>query len=350
LDGGNDGLNTIVPYQDPAYAQHRRRLRLPEAELLKVTDQWAMHPSMRGLSELFAQQRLAVVHGVGYPNPNRSHFESMKIWQAASTDREAYELDYGWLGNSLGSHRAGDSTIDCFHVGAETVPVALRGRRCHCVSLSSSEDLNLPSPPPNNAQPAAVASNSLSEYVLRDVSRAYMTATNIRNHTQEDMSARYPNTKLAENLKLVSQLIKSDAGARVYYTLQSGYDTHASQLSTHADLLAELSGGVKSFMDDMRASGLEERVLLMCFSEFGRRAAENDSLGTDHGAAGPMLLAGSRLSANSFGRLPSLTDLDEGDLRFNQDFRAVYAAIVQDWLKLTKPASIAGFVVPTLFS
>ena len=349
LDGGNDGLNTIIPYRDPAYVQHRPRLRLPDTELNKVTDEWAMHAQMRGLAQLWEQHRLAVVHGVGYPNPNRSHFESMKIWQAASTDKERYDADSGWLGSVLSQSATDRSQTQCFHIGDEAVPIALRGRRCDCISLADGEDLHLQQSSVTELNRTAAQPNALVEYVTRDVSQAYATADNIYSHTTVDSSARYPDTKLGRNLKLVSQLIKSESHARVYYTQQGGYDTHASQLPKHAELLSELSGAVKAFMDDLRASGLEDRVLLICFSEFGRRVKENDSLGTDHGAAGPMFLAGSRLTAGSFGKHPSLTELEEGDLRFSIDFRAIYSSIVSDWLQLPKPASITEFSGPSMF-
>lgn len=344
LDGGNDGINSVVPFRDEGYAKHRRELRLPESELLKVSDEFAFHSRFRSLSQLFEEGRLSIAHGVGYPNPNRSHFESMKIWHVGGNQPELLSVGNGWLGDAFGSAPVTTGKPQAIHVGDDSLPLALIGRRCMATTVSDPADLQLRasiSKPNRSISPTG--DGSLADFVSKSVSEAYASAEQLSQATAKDASARYPENRLGQKLKLVSQLIKADAGARVYYTSQSGYDTHAGQLSEHGDLLGQLSSSLKAFMDDMQLSGLEDQILVMCFSEFGRRVEENDSFGTDHGTAGPVFLAGTHLAERSYGQLPSLTDLEDGDLKFHLDFRQLYAAIVTDWLAQELPQSLHGF-------
>ena len=351
LDGGNDGINTVVPIKDEGYNKHRRELRLPEAELLKVSDQFALHPRLWSISQLFEEGRLSIAHGVGYPNPNRSHFESMKIWQAGSTDREQIESGNGWIGDAFGAESITPDKTHAIQVGQESLQLALVGRRCNAATISNSADLRLRT---KISQKPSIGldstENSLVDFVSKSVNQAYASAEQLGQATSEDSSARYPESRLGQNLKLVSSLLKIGAGASVYYTSQPGYDTHAGQMSTHGDLLGALSSSLKAFMDDMQQSGLEDRVLVMCFSEFGRRVAENDSLGTDHGTAGPVFLSGTSLAERIYGQLPLLTDLDEGDLKFNLDFRHLYSSIVSHWLGLKVPATLRDYHLSGLFT
>jgi uncharacterized protein (DUF1501 family) len=350
LDGGNDGINTVVPTKDEGYVQHRRALRLPEADLIKVADEFALHPRLRSISTLFEEGRLSIAHGVGYPNPNRSHFESMRIWQAGSTNPEIFNSGNGWIGDAFGATPVHPGETQAIHVGQESLPLALVGRRCNAAAIFDPAEIQLR---PEVSQPSAgnldSKENTLLDFVSRNVNQAYVSATQLRQAMIEDSSARYPDNRLGQKLQLVSQLMKTGTGASVYYTSQAGYDTHAGQVSTHADLLGELSSSLKAFMDDMKQSGLEDRVLVMCFSEFGRRVTENDSLGTDHGTAGPVLLAGTCLAERTYGELPLLTDLDDGDLRFNLDFRELYSAIVTNWLGLNIPEALRDYRMARLF-
>ena len=350
LDGGNDGINTVVPTKDEGYVQHRRALRLPEADLIKVADQFALHPRLQSISQLFEEGRLSIAHGVGYPNPNRSHFESMKIWQAGSTDPETLNSGNGWIGDAFGAASVIPGKTQAIQVGQESLPLALVGRRCNAATISNPADIQLR---PEISQPSKGRFDSLDtsliDFVSKSVSQAYVSAAQLRQATVEDSSARYPENRLGRKLKLISQLMKTGAGASVYYTSQAGYDTHAGQISTHADLLGELSSSIKAFMDDMKQSGMEDRVLVMCFSEFGRRVAENDSAGTDHGTAGPVLLSGTCLAERTYGELPLLTNLDDGDLIFNLDFRQLYSAIITDWLGLNVPAALRDYRMMRLF-
>ena len=351
LDGGNDGINTVVPFNDEGYAEHRKELRLAAKDLIKLTDDYAFHPRLRSASELFEDGRLSVVHGVGYPNPNRSHFESMAIWHAGSTEKELRHIGNGWIGDaiSMGQLTSGPHAI---HVGHEALPVALQGRRCTATTISNSADLQLRldlADPLAPMKGSATSNASLSDFLTKSVSDAYVSAKELASATPSEATARYPNSRLAMRLKLVGQMIKSGAAARVYYTLQSGYDTHAAQLASHANLLGELSSSLRAFMDDLKESRLDDRVVVMAFSEFGRRVKENASFGTDHGTAGPVFLAGTKLTQRSYGQLPQLTDLDGGDLRYTIDFRNVYSAMLSDWLGFGSPTSMKGFKSLQLF-
>ncbi len=352
LDGGNDGLNTVVPYRDDGYAKARVKLRLETRELHKLGDKVALHPSMKPAKELFDDGRLAIVQGVGYPNPDKSHFRSMRIWQTASMDDDAHN-SYGWLGQSLDRaamvHDNGEASA--IYVGEDQTPVALWGRRSSATALSKLDDLTLQreagqSKSASSSKQPANESSAVEQFVSRQVISAYAAAEQFRRQElagRNDRSAKYPDNALAGRLELIARLLKSGSRARVYYTAQSGYDTHASQLQTHANLLRELSSALKAFLDDLKAAKLDDRVLVMTFSEFGRRVEENDSQGTDHGTAGPMLLAGPGVKPGLHGQTPNLADLNGGDLKSSIDFREVYATVLDKWLGLSAPESLAKF-------
>lgn len=342
LDGGNDGINTVVPFRDEGYAKYRDKLRIPTKDSIKLTDDLAFHPRLRSAAELFEDNRLSIVSGVGYPNPNRSHFKSMGIWHAASVDKADRNLGDGWLGHAIGLEGVSQGP-HAIHIGTDDLPLALRGRRCTATTVSNSADLQLTLKDLKVATPSTVTADSLADYVTKSVSEAFASAKELSEYTKEGNASPYPGSKLGQRLKLVGQLIKSDASARVYYTSHGGFDTHASQPGTHANLLGEFSSSLKAFMNDMRDIGIEDRVLVMAFSEFGRRVEENASLGTDHGTAGPMILAGTRLTRREYGKLPSLTDLENGDLKYTTDFRDIYAAVLTDWLGFKLPEPLADF-------
>ena len=345
LDGGNDGINTVVPLRDEGYAKHRDTLRLPKKDLIKLSDEIAFHPRMRSASKLFEDGRLSVVHGVGYPNPNRSHFESMAIWHGGTTDEQKRHSGVGWIGDTISSGNT-QPTPHVIHVGDEELPVALRGRRCAAISISNANDLQFALQPRSVPETSNPNVSSLTEFITRSTADAVASAQEIASSAQNAGSASYPNSELANRLKLVAQMIKSDAAARIYYTAQAGYDTHAAQLPIHANLLGTFSSSLKAFMDDMKASGLEDRVVVMAFSEFGRRVKENDSDGTDHGTAGPVFLAGTNLTNRFYGVMPSLLDVDAGDLRHSIDFRDIYASLITDWLQLRCPETLSKFGMP----
>jgi uncharacterized protein (DUF1501 family) len=337
LSGGNDGVNTVVPYTDEGYAKYRNKLRLPTEQLIKVNDQIGLHPSLRPAADLLEDGRLAIVQGVGYPNPNRSHDVSMAIWQTARMDRSEHK-SFGWLGRAMDQRPVPvDGAPHAVLLGDDSPPVALRGRRSTSAALANLQDLKLASRPAiaiKRLAPAPGQDQDLAAFARRAALDAYATADLIDDVTQNVASGNsaYPATPLAARLKSVAQLIKANFGTPVYYAIQPGYDTHAVQLPTHARLLRELSGALKAFLDDLRTARLDDRVLVVCFSEFGRRVQEDASLGTDHGTAGPVFLAGPRATAGVVGPIPSLIDLEDGDLKVAIDFRQVYATILDEWL------------------
>jgi uncharacterized protein (DUF1501 family) len=351
LDGGNDGINTVVPFKDDGYARHRKLLRLPADQLLKINKEVGLHPAMGDARRLLEDGRLAIVQGVGYPNPTLSHFKAMAIWQSANVNLPRQEdvdaqtqAAFGWIGQALdgGSRPAGGAPAAQF-VGSGSLPLALRGKRSVAAAISRPEDAILALE--GGARSVAgdeMGGGKLAAFVRRSTLDAYTTSERMtRVLRAEDPGARYPATGLASGLGLIARLIKGGGGTRVYYTSQGSYDTHAGQLGTHATLLGELSGALKAFLDDLKAARLSERVLVLCFSEFGRRVAENGS-GTDHGTAGPVFLAGPQVKVGLIGEAPKLLDLQDGDLKMSVDFRRVYATVLEDWLGLPSKTALAG--------
>ena len=344
LEGGNDGINTIVPFADPAYARSRPNLRLKPEEVLKIDPHVGFNPSMRPMADLLEAGWLAIVQGVGYPNPNRSHFESMRIWQTARLNPGRDEL--GWIGSALDllpKHQSGAGP-DALYVGDDERPEALSASHAETAAIAGTEDLQLRLPGPRT-DPQDASGQDAAGFVHRSVLRAYGTARDLsRDHAvKQTGSPSYPGTKLAKQLEVVSQIIKTGAATRVYFVSQGSYDTHVAQLPRHESLLAELSSAIKAFMDDLRGAGLSERVLLMTFSEFGRRVAENGSLGTDHGAAAPVFLVGERVKPGLFGKMPALSDLADGDLRASIDFRRIYVTLLREWLRISPAEAVAAF-------
>ena len=325
LDGGNDALNTIVPFADPEYAKLRPRLKLDTKELLKLNDTVGLHSSLKPLGELLEQGHLAVIPGVGYPNPSRSHFQSMAIWQTAKFDPEELKT-YGWLGRALDAEN-GTSAL----LGGGEVPVALRGRRSTALSLSHTDDLILSDTATARRSLGAESNADLLAFVRRQAVDGYSAADKMAKLTH-GADANYPQTGLSDRLRRIASLLKSDLGARVLYTLQSGYDTHASQTNTHANLLREFAEGVKAFFADLHEAKLAERVILLAFSEFGRTIVENGSAGTDHGSTGAVFLVGPGVKGGLIGSMPSLTDLEESEPKMTIDFRNIYATILDRWL------------------
>lgn len=342
LDGGNDGLNTVIPFTDEAYSKNRRELRIPDKEILKLNDSLGLNPGMKPAAKLFEEGQLAIVQGVGYPNPNRSHFESMAIWQHAKTDESQHD-SIGWLGRTCDCIRKeGSSVPDSIYLGSEAVPVAIRGRRANPAAFENESDLALVGTVPEVTGASAVE-NDISAFVERTVDNSFRAAKQFaESKDAAKQTATYPETKLARKLKLMSRLIKLGGGTRIFYASQSGYDTHSAQLYTHRQLLSEFAGAVGAFLTDLKESKLDDRVVVMAFSEFGRRVDENASAGTDHGAAGPVFVAGSSVKGGLIGNHPSLTDLDEGDLKMQCDFRRVYASLLDRWLGVESKTVLGG--------
>ena len=347
LNGGNDGVNTVVPFADEGYAKNRDRLRLERDQLIKLSDTVGLHDAMRGAGKLWETGRLAIVQGVGYPNPNRSHDVSMAIWQTCRFDPKEHKTR-GWLGRALDASTPSEKRApSSLLVGNEGLPVALQGRKSVAAAIDRADEFIIENRLADLGSTANASGSDLLAYVRRSTLDAYATADRVSEAVRKvTVNARYPSTGLGQRLSLIGQLIKSDFGARVYYAAQSGYDTHSEQKFEHANLLRALSDAMHAFLEDLRAAKLDDRVLVLCFSEFGRRVEENGSLGTDHGTAGPVFLAGPSVNPGLHGQTPSLTDLEDGDLKMSVDFRRVYSEVLRNWLNLDPTMAVGGSFEP----
>ena len=333
LDGGNDALNTIIPHADPSYAKLRPTLKIDPKNVVKVTDEVGLHPSLRPLDKLLQAGQLGVLPGVGYPNPNRSHFASMAIWHTARFDKED-RGGYGWIGQAL------DPSAGSSYVVGSAVPRAVRGRRSAAVSLGRIEDVLLADADSAKKAVGPAIGDDLLSFVRRQAVDAHNTGERLARLTQGADAGRYPATTLAERLKLTARLLKSNLGARVFYTTQGGYDTHSGQRFAHSGLLSEFAGAVAAFFEDLKEAKLADQVALLAFSEFGRTIKENGSAGTDHGTAGAVFLAGPGVKGGLASRMPSLTDLSGGEPKMTTDFRRVYATVLSDWLGLPEHTAL----------
>lgn len=354
MAGGNDGLNTVIPFADDAYRAARPKLGIPGDKALKLNDQMALHSRLSGLRGLYDDGHLAVIQGVGYPNPNRSHFRSTDIWQTAS-DAQKVESD-GWIGRYFDACCPGADPTVGVSLGTEA-PLAFNSDTPTGITLSTPEQFQFLSTNASDPEGTRELFRDLSDdeqagasvgslpgqapsggHVLDFLQRtsldAQVSSDKILEITRKSKSsASYPGSKLAKDLNLVARLIAGGMPTRIYYVSQGGYDTHGGQIGSHERLLGELDGAVSAFTKDLQAQGNLGRVLLMTFSEFGRRVAENASGGTDHGTAAPLFVVGGGVKPGLFGRQPSLTKLDKGDLIYNVDFRNVYATVLENWLK-----------------
>jgi uncharacterized protein (DUF1501 family) len=347
LDGGNDGLNTVVPYRDDEYRKRRPTIHIPAAEVRKVDDHVGLHPALEGFSKLLEQQRLAIVQSVGYPNPNRSHFESMAIWQTALTNPD--KAAPGWIARAIDRRPAPEGDAPGLHVhDSMPLPRSLAGGSRVIPSLDRLEQFRRRLGVPNEANPAAQVQaldklarqnrgepGSLLQFVEHCSVITYASSARLERLQQNQASAgsTYPEFYgLARRLRLVSQLIKAGLSTAIYYTHLDGFDTHSGQIQRHAGLLRELGASLGAFFDDLEKSGEADRVLILVFSEFGRRLGENGSAGTDHGTAAPVFLLGRPVKGGLQGPYPELTHLDDGDPRHAIDFRAIYATVLDRWL------------------
>jgi uncharacterized protein (DUF1501 family) len=335
LDGGNDGLNTVVPIADPEYGKLRTRLRIAKKDVVTLSDSLGLHPMLRPLDKLLQAGQLTVIPGVGYPNPNRSHFDSMAIWHTARFDAEERK-GYGWIGRAL------DPAAASSYMVGGPVPPALRGRRSAAISLNRPDDLTLAESAPFKQALGAEPACDLLAFVRRQGAEAVAVSNQFGKQDRDKPDAFNPRAGLAARLNLIGRLLKADPRARVFYTTQTGYDTHADQLHAHSQLLSGFATAVATFFQDLQAAKLAERVTLLAFSEFGRTIKENASGGTDHGTAGTVFLAGPGLKGGIAGMMPSLTDLVEGEPKMTTDFRRIYATILESWLGLSSAEVLAG--------
>jgi uncharacterized protein (DUF1501 family) len=356
LAGGNDGLNTVVPYSDDAYHQARPVIGLDPKSVLRINDRIGFNPALAGLDALFKDGKVALIQGVGYPNPNRSHFEATEIWETAAPDRPQ---QYGWLGRYLDRRYPNGtkppSPFESVALG-DTLPAALVSAHVDVPAIGALGAFSY-----NTGRDLA---SKQSAGVLYDGAKAggspylAMIADTAREayHGGDELRAKiagytaratYPTDGFAQQLKLAAQLIGSNAGTRIIFVSLGSFDTHAGQRAQQDRLLGLLGNGLRAFYADLAAHGNDKRVLAMTFSEFGRRVTQNASNGTDHGTAMPIFVIGGAVRGGVYGDHPSLTDLDHGDLKFAIDFRSVYATVLQSWLGRNPSDVIAGSF-PTL--
>jgi uncharacterized protein (DUF1501 family) len=358
LSGGNDGLNTVVPHADPLYRQLRPRLGLAEGEALPLDGQVGLHPALAPLKARFDDGQLAIVRGVGYPNPDRSHFRAMDIWHTA--EPEAY-AGSGWLGRYLADCACGQGSQAGAVAVTQTLPRAFWTESVFVPAVTSLDGYRFQTDARYPADHAAKlrtlqaldarheAIGPYAEFVAQQSLNAMASADELARVAGSWASpVTYPdNNPLGRGLQAIGRLIAGDLGARVYYVQIGGFDTHANQRATHERLLGQLAQALDAFQQDLEAMGKADQVLTMTFSEFGRRVQENGSQGTDHGTAEPMFLLSAGLKGGLYGAQPPLDDLDRGDLRFQVDFRAVYATVLERWLGASAEA-VLGSRHPTL--
>ncbi|HVZ94244.1 MAG TPA: DUF1501 domain-containing protein [Phycisphaerales bacterium] len=355
LAGGNDGLNTVIPFGDAEYYRARPGIGVMANQVLKLgkgqsADGIGLHPRLTGLKELYDEGALAIVQGVGYPNPNRSHFKSMDIWQTADTGGTGD----GWLGRYFDNQCSGEPGGGCpGHAGialGRAAPLAMQGHKYKPIAFETAElfrwsglDLDDSMREPYSQIERGVETDSgntgrdnAASFLMRTALDARIASERIRKAVDSTPLVQYPGNPLARQLAMVASMIRHGLETRVYYVSISGFDTHAGQGGAqggHANLLGQVGDSLAAFSKDLKAQGNDGRVLTMTFSEFGRRVAQNGSGGTDHGTAAPMFIMGPMVRPGLTGRHPSLKDLDEGDLKFGTDFRSVYASILDDWMK-----------------
>jgi uncharacterized protein (DUF1501 family) len=371
LAGGNDGLSTVVPYGDDLYHSARPVIGIDPKTVLKINNYVGLHPSMTAMKQMYDDGHLGIVQGVGYPNPNRSHFRSTDIWASGQPDRDV--VGSGWVGRYFDNACPGCDP----HIGVaigQTLPLTMQGEKVMPLSIerpeayryqgrdrASYEKLNTGSTgqnASNNMMPNTLAETtqhqkkieitpaSQLDFLQRTAMDAQVSSDDILRMTREHKGTGYPQSEFGNGLQTIAAMIAGGLPTRVYYVSLGGFDTHANQKQRHDRLMTELSDGLGNFWKDLKQQGNQDRVLVMTFSEFGRRVQQNASGGTDHGAAAPMFLMGPKITPGLLGNHPSLKDLDQGDLKYNTDFRSVYATILQNWLG-TPSKPILGSQFPT---
>ncbi len=329
--GGNDGLNTLIPYTDKAYYAGRPDLAYEQADVLPLADDLGLNPSMTGFKKLYDAGQLAVVRGVGYPNADRSHFRSMSIWQTGSPDTPQVT---GWLGRWLDAN--GADPLLAVNVGP-VLPPMLAGQKCAGAALPASGGVTLPDGRYGSGLRALDAVSTASQPLIQRVAQSgtdlFRVATTFGPALAAPAAAAAPKAgganDLAGQLDLVARCIAANAPTRVYSVQLGGFDTHADEKGTQSQLLGQLDAAVSGFLTKVGAGPHGKDVVVTLYSEFGRRVAANGSQGTDHGTASNVFVAGAGVKGGMFGDQPSLTDLSMDDLKYNVDFRSVYATLLE---------------------
>jgi len=344
LNGGNDGLNTIIPFENSLYYYNRPSIGIAKEKVINKNRGIGFHPALKDLANISQEGNLSIIQNVGYPNPNRSHFRSQEIWQTAS-DSDKY-VDYGWLGRFL--------DIQC------------KDENLASINIDSIENLALKSPSINGItvkdfnkiknyatdnKKLKLSDNPQLDFVrkIQYASLEGMEELNKALQNSGNYNEIYAQNPLSKNLEWMAKLIKGNLNSKIYYTSLNGFDTHNNQNQVHNKQLTQLNDSVYSFYKDMKTNNLLDKVTVVIFSEFGRRVKENGT-GTDHGTAGPMLIIGGNNKGKVIGKNPDLSNLDKGDLIFEIDFRSVYATLLKEKFSFdAKAISIDNELIKGLF-
>jgi uncharacterized protein (DUF1501 family) len=337
LSGGNDGLNTVVPYADKNYYTLRPTIGITEDKVLKITDGVGFNPGLTGLAELYQQGKVAVIQNVGYPNPNRSHFKSMEIWQSASPESA---LRHGWIGRHFDVELGRHPLNPVVAIGLSTEkPLALDAANASVPCFASLADMqNLIGDADTEKMLREIqgmdANPGTAARAVQQANKSALDAMSILTTQLKTFTPKqtYAKDSFGNGFKQIAQLIASSPATRVVYFSAGGFDTHARQPEQHQRLLKSFGDAINSFQKEMEAAGKADNVVVLTFSEFGRRAQENASMGTDHGAAAPMFLIGKKVKGGLHGPIPDLGHLQDGDVEHKIDFREVYAAMLDQWV------------------
>ena len=324
LNGGNDGLNTFIPFENPLYYDLRTKISINKNDVLSKTNGMGFHPALKDFAKIQQNGDLTIIQNVGYPEPNRSHFRSQEIWQTASASNQY--LNNGWIGRYLDFQcKEHEPTAS---VNIDNIDnLALKGNEPNTVTVKDPNRFKVR----NDANENTVLSNNPQLDFVRKIANSVTEGSDeiqkALSKTSETNS--YPNTTLGKNLQWIARLIKGNLNSKVYYTSQNGYDTHDNQLTIQNRNLTELNDAIASFYNDLKKENLLQNVTLVVFSEFGRRVKDNGS-GTDHGTAAPMFIIGGNNKGKVIGSNPNLANLDNGDLIYETDFRSVYATLLKE--------------------
>lgn len=338
LSGGNDGLNTVIPYRNDIYYRERPVLAIEKEKILTLNDEIGLNPAMESLRRLYDDGRVRILNNVGYPNPDRSHFRSMDIWQTAS-NTDQY-LNTGWLGRYLDSTCAG-CEIKPHHMLEidDTLSLAMKGDRANGLAMLDPQKLYRQTKNGMAGNLAKTIHHSDDDH--DQVSYLYKTLADTESSADylyqkgqvKERYSDYPDTELGKSLKTINELIVSGVDTQVYYVSLSGFDTHVGQRNQQDKLLKQYADAVSVFVEDLKKQGQLDRTMIMTFSEFGRRVKQNGSNGTDHGTANNVfLIGGPPRGSIVYNEAPNLVDLDGGDLRYTLDFRDLYSSLLKDWL------------------
>jgi uncharacterized protein (DUF1501 family) len=351
LSGGNDGLNTVVPYQNGEYYRLRPTIAVAKNQVLKLGDEFGLHPNLLGWERLFKDGHMAIVHGCGYPNPNRSHFESMRFWHTGVPNAPER---YGWVGRFADANDAQATESYIVNIAAEQSQAVVSEK--HSAVVFGNPDRFIREGSAEQAQmfrelarKREKGSNHSLDFVRSISATADKSSKFIRTACAEYRSkADYGYGPIGVTLRQIIAQIHAGSAARVYYTAFGNFDTHASQASAQSGLFNQVGDAVHAFYHELVRIGRADDVALMMFTEFGRRVKENASFGTDHGVAGPMFVVGKPVRGGFYSKHPSLTDLDQGDLKMATDFRSVYATMMKEWMGFDDTKSVLKASFPTL--